>query len=131
VQKGLQSLTFSFEEEFLTHYGGLFLIQRFCNKLGFRRRLQRQWRAAPQWSEFDPLDLTLLLLFLLIAGVQRLSKADKLQYDGFFCWLLGLEQWPDESTLRRFLQRLSPPAIRQLARWHDQLRAELCTLPAP
>ena len=131
MKKGLQSLTFSFEEDFLTHYGGLFLIQRFCNKLGFRRRLQRQWRAAPNWSEFDPLDLTLLLLFLLIAGVQRISKADKLEYDGFFCSLLGLEQWPDESTLRRFLQRLSPQAIRQVAGLHDQLRKELFAAATP
>jgi hypothetical protein len=130
VKKGLQSLVFSFEEDFLTHYGGLFLIQRFCNKLGFRRRLQRQWRAAPNWSEFDPLDLILLILFLLIVGVQRISKSDKLQYDGFFAALLGLTQWPDESTLRRFLQRLSPRAIRQLARFHDQLRQLLFTLPS-
>jgi hypothetical protein len=131
VKKGLQSLVFSFEEEFLTHYGGLFLIQRFCNKLGFRRRLQRHWRAAPNWSEFDPLDLTLLLLFLLIAGVQRISKANKLAYDGFFRSLLGLEQWPDESTLRRFLQRLSPQAIRQVAGLHDQFRQELFALAKP
>ena len=131
MKKGLQSLAFSFEEEFLTHYGGLFLIQRFCNKLGFRRRLQRQWPAAPNWSDFDPLDLTLLLLFLLIAGVQRISKADKLEYDGFFCSLLGLKQWPDESTLRRFLQRLSPQAIRQVVRLHDQFREELFAVAAP
>jgi hypothetical protein len=130
-EKGLQSLAFSFEEDFLTHYGGLFLIQRFCHKLGFRRRLQRHWPAAPDWAEFDPLDLTLLLLFLLIAGVQRISQADKLEYDGFFGSLLGLGRWPEESTLRRFLQRLSPPAIRQLAQVHDQLRHDLFAFPTP
>ena len=123
-------MTFSFEEDFLTHYGGLFLIQRFCNKLGFRRRLQRRWRAAPAWTEFNPLDVTLLMLFLLIAGVQRLNKSDKLQYDGFFCSLLGLDQWPDQSTLRRFIQRLSPEAIRQIARLHDQLRRDLFVFPS-
>jgi hypothetical protein len=131
MKKGLQSLTFSFEADALTHYGGLFLIQRFCNQFEFRRRLQRLWRAAPAWSEFDPLDLILLLLFLLIAGVQRINKSDKLQYDGFFLSLLGLEQVPDESTLRRFLQRLSPEAIRQLVRWHDQLRQDLFGRPKP
>jgi len=131
MKKGLQSLEFSFEAEGLTHYGGLFLIQRFCNKLDFRRRLQRCWRAAPDWSEFDPVDLIQLLLFLLIAGLQRVNKSDKLQYDGFFLALLGLEKFPDESSLRRFLQRLSPRAIRQLARLHDQLRRELFARPKP
>lgn len=131
MKKGLQSLEFSFEADCLTHFGGLFLIQRFCNKLGFRRRLQRRWRAAPDWAEFDPLDLVLLLLFLLVAGVQRISKTDKLQYDGFFLSLLGLEQVPNESTLRRFLQRLSPAAIRQLVRLHDQFRQDLFGHPQP
>lgn len=124
-------MAFSFEADALTHYGGLFLIQRFCNQLEFRRCQQRLWRAAPDWAEFDPLDLVLLLLFLLIAGVQRINKSDKLQYDGFFLSLLGLEQVPDESTLRRFLQRLSPEAIRQLVRWHDQLRQDLFGRPKP
>jgi hypothetical protein len=131
MKKGLQSLEFSFEADCLTHYGGLFLIQRFCNKLGFRRRLQRRWRAAPDWAEFDPLDLVLLLLFLLVAGVQRINKTDKLQYDGFFLSLLGLEQVPNETTLRRFLQRLSPEAIRQLVRLHDQFRQDLFGHPKP
>jgi hypothetical protein len=129
MKKGLQSLGFSFEADCLTHHGGLFLIQRFCNKLSFRRRLERLLRAAPDWSEFNPVDLVVLLLFILIAGVQRVSKADKLQYDGFFLALLGLERFPDESSLRRFLQRLSPDAIRQLARLHDQLRSNLFGLP--
>ena len=96
MKKGLQSLEFSFEADCLTHYGGLFLIQRFCNQLDFRRRLQRLWRAAPDWCEFNPLDLILLLLFLLVAGVQRINKSDKLQYDGFFLSLLGLEELPHE-----------------------------------
>ena len=124
-------MAISFEADYLTHYGGLFLIQRFCNKLGFRRRLQRALRAAPQWSEFDPVDLIQLLLFLLIAGVQRVGKSDQLEYDGFFLALLGLEKFPDPSTLRRLLQRMSPQAIRQVARLHDQFRSALFDFPQP
>jgi hypothetical protein len=63
MKKGLQSLEFLFEADCLTHYGGLFLIQRFCNQLGFRHRLQRRLRAAPEWSEFNPVDLIQLLCF--------------------------------------------------------------------
>jgi len=129
MKKGLQTLAFSFEADTLTHYGGLFLIQRFCNKLDLRRRLKRQLPGAPEWSEFDPADVILMLLFVLIAGVQRISKSDKLQYDGFFRFLLGLENLPDESSLRRFLKRLSPEAIRQIVRLHDKLRHELFNAP--
>ena len=131
MKKGLQTLEFSFEADTLTHYGGLFLIQRFCNKLDLRRRLKRQWSTAPNWSEFDPVDLILMLLFLLIAGVQRINKSDKLHYDGFFLSLLGLESLPDESSVRRFLKRLSPDAIRQIVQLHDELRWELFSTPKP
>ena len=40
-------MEFSFEAESLTHFGGLFLIQRFCNKLCLRRRLER---IAEHWE---------------------------------------------------------------------------------
>src|SRR6516164_127356 len=131
MKKGLQTLEFSFQADALTHYGGLFLIQRFCNKLDLRRRLKRSLLAAPEWSEFDPVDVILMLLFLLIAGVQRINKSDKLQYDGFFLSLLGLDRLPDESSIRRFLKRLSPEAIRQIACLHDRLRTELFAIPSP
>jgi hypothetical protein len=39
MPKGLQTLEFSFAGNALTHFGGLFLIQRFCKSLGLRRRL--------------------------------------------------------------------------------------------
>lgn len=131
MKKGLQTLAFSFEGDTLTHYGGLFLIQRFCNKLDLRRRLSRCWSAAPNWQEYDPVDLVLMLLFLLIAGVQRIHKSDKLQYDGFFRSLLGMPRLPQEGSIRRFLKRLSPEAIRQLVRLHDALRQELFAVPRP
>ncbi len=42
-----------------------------------------------------------------------------------------MKKLPDESSLRRFLKRLSPEAIRQIARLHDSLRAELFAVPSP
>jgi len=54
-----------------------------------------------------------------------------LQYNGLFLALIGLKKFPDQTTLRRFLRRFPPPAIRQMVRLHDQLRAELFALPKP
>lgn len=131
MRKGLQTLDFSFEAESLTHFGGLFLIQRFCHELCLRRRLERILRDAPSWADYHPADLIQLLLYGLIAGLPRISKTDLLQYNGLFLSLVGLRKFPDTTALRRFLHRLSPGAIRQLARLHDQLRAQLFSLPAP
>jgi len=129
VSKGLQTLSFSFEGDALTHFGGLFLIQRFCNKLRLRRRLQRILKAAPNWIDYRPEDMIMTLLYVLIAGFQRMNKTEILQYNGLFLSLVGLKRFPDQTALRRFLMRLRPAAIRQMVRLHDQLRAELFALP--
>lgn len=129
VRKGLQTLRFSFDAESLTHFGGLFLIQRFCNKLGLRRRITRILQPLPAWSDYHPADLLLVFVYILIAGLPRVSKTQILQYNGLFLSLAGLEKFPDQTALRRFLGRLSPKAIRQVARLHDQIRAQLFGLP--
>ncbi|MCU0772265.1 MAG: IS1380 family transposase [Verrucomicrobia bacterium] len=131
MPKGLQTLEFSFEGEALTHFGGLFLIQRFCNQLHLRRRLQRILKSAPRWIEYRPEDLILTLLYVLIAGIQRVNKTEILQYNGLFLALVGLKTFPDQSALRRFLRRMPPPAIREMVRLHDRLRNELFGLPRP
>lgn len=122
-------MEFSFEGDALTHFGGLFLIQRFCNKLRLRRRLQRILKAAPRWVDYRPEDMIITLLFVLIAGIQRVNKTEILQYNGLFLSLIGLESFPDQSALRRFLKRMPSAAIRQMVRLHDRLRSELFAVP--
>ena len=129
MSKGLQTLEFSFEGDALTHFGGLFLIQRFCNKLRLRRRLQRILKSAPHWIDYRPEDLIMTLLYVLIAGIQRVNKTEILQYNGLFLSLVGLKKFPDHTALRRFLRRIPPPAIREMVRLHDRLRTELFAIP--
>jgi hypothetical protein len=122
MRKGPRTLHFAFTDASLTHLGGMVLLQRFCIRLQLRHRLQRQLRLPHRRGDYAPADLILALLFAVIAGLRRLNKTDILQYNGTFLSLLGLERFPDQSSLRRFLKRLSPDAIRQLVRLHDQLR---------
>jgi hypothetical protein len=129
MRKGPRTLHFSFTDGSLTHFGGLVLFQRFCNRLHLRHRLQRQLRLPHRRGDYAPADLVLALLFAVIAGLRRINKTAILQYNGTFLSLLGLEQFPDQSSLRRFLQRLSPDTIRQLVRLHDQLRRLLFGAP--
>lgn len=131
MPKGLRTLRFSFDERQLTHFGGMVLMQRFCKQLQLRRRLQRSVRLPQRGGDYWPADVILALLFVIIAGLRRLNKTDVLQYNGAFLSLLGLAQFPDQSTLRRFLKRLPPATIRQLVRLHDSLRRQLFALPQP
>jgi len=129
VPKALRTLSFSFQNTHLTHFGGLVLLQRFCQTLGLRRCLQRRVKVSQRNADYAAADLILALLYAIIAGLRRINKTQLLQSNGTFLDLLGLERFPNETTLRRFLQRLPPQAIRQLAALHDGLRTQLFALP--
>src|SRR5882724_12147009 len=129
MPKGARSIHFSFDENHLTHFGGMWLIQRFCNKLQLRRLIQRYVKVSGRTTTYHPAELIVGLLFAIIMGLRRSNKTDILQYNGAFLEMLGLKRFPDQSTLRRFLKRLPPKSIRQLVRLHDSLRAYLFGLP--
>jgi hypothetical protein len=107
------------------------LLQRFCSKLGLRRLLQRTVQLPQRNTNYHSSDIILSLLYAVMIGLRRINKTEILQYNGAFLSLLGLERFPDQSTLRRFLKRLPPKAIRQIVALHDQLRAKLFCIPAP
>ena len=131
MAKGVRNLPIAFEEPHLTHFAGMALIQAFCQRLGLRRLLQQALRPAPRYRDYHPAELVLALLYAIIVGLDRINATQILQYNGAFQQLVGLPQFPDATTLRRFLRRLRPRHIRQLVRLHDQLRQALFARPRP
>lgn len=129
MPRGLRKLRLAFEEPFLTHFAGIALIHAFCQALGLRRLVQRTLRPMPRYRDFHPADMVLALLYAMIAGLDRVNATQILQYNGAFQRIVGLRRFPDQSALRRFLQRLPPHTIRQLVHLHDRLRAGLFALP--
>jgi hypothetical protein len=131
MPKGTRKFVFSFDESHLTHFGGMWLIQRFCQRLQLRSRVQQYVRIPKSPGDYQPTELILALLYAIIMGLRRINKTEILQYNGAFLDMLGLEKFPDQTTLRRFLKGLRPTSIRQIARLHDSLRAWLLELPEP
>jgi len=129
MPKGLRTLAFSFDAAHLTHFRGLVLLPRFCQQLRLRWLLQRDVLPPQVTGDFQPADLLLALIYVLIAGFKRVRKTQILQDNGAFLCQLGLERFPDPSSLRRFLRRLSPQTLRQLVRLHDRLRGALAEMP--
>ena len=129
MPKGTRKVRFTFDETHLTHFGGMWLMQRFCNQLRLRWRIQKYVQVPHRQGSYHAAELILAMLFAIIMGLRRINKTEILQYNGAFLEMLGLARFPDQSTLRRFLKRLPPKAIRQLARLHDSLRAYLFALP--
>ena len=129
MPKGMRNIQVLFEGSHLTHFGGMLLIHRFCKKLRLKRLLQESVRLSCRNQTYHSSELILALLYAIIMGLKRINKTEILQYNGFFLEILGLSRFPDQTTLRRALKRLSPPTIRQVARLHDSLRAHLRELP--
>ena len=129
MPKGLRKIAISFEEPQFTHFAGMFLIQRFCQKLGLRRILQQCMRPGPRYRDFQPADMMLAILYAIIAGMERINETQILQYNGAFQKVVGLDRFPDQTAIRRFLRRLRPRHIRQLARVHEILRQKFFDRP--
>lgn len=129
MPKGTRKIRFLFEESSLTHFGGMWLMQRFCNHIRLRYLIQKHIRLPQRGSSYHGSEMLLALMFAIIMGLRRINKTEILQYNGAFLEMLGLKRFPDQSSLRRFLKRLSPKTIRQLVRLHDSLRAYLLALP--
>ena len=56
MPKGARSIRFSFGESHLTHFGGMWLIQRFCNKLQLQRLIQRYVKVSALTYQREFLD---------------------------------------------------------------------------
>jgi hypothetical protein len=129
MPRGLRKIAVSFDEPHLTHFAGIFLIQRFCQKVGLRRLLQQHIRPGPRFRDFQPADMVLTILYAIIAGMDRVNETQILRYNGAFQKAVGLERFPDETAIRRFLKRLTPNHIRQIARVHELLRQKFFDRP--
>ncbi len=131
MPKGLRNLPIAFEEPHLTHFAGMALIHAFCQRLGLKRLLPQALRPAPRYRDCQPPEMLLALTYAIIAGLDRVNATPIFQYNGAFQRIVGLPRFPDQTALRRFLRRLTPRHIRQLARLHDQLRQALFAQPSP
>jgi hypothetical protein len=129
MPKGTRKVGFAFDEDHLSHYGGVWLMQQFCDRLRLRSLLTRCVRIEQREGAYEPSELLQALLFSIIIGLRRINKTETLRYDGAILQMLGLPRFPDAGTLRRFLKRLPPVNIRQIAQLHDSLRAGLFFLP--
>jgi hypothetical protein len=129
MPRPLRKITVFFDERHLTHFAGMLLIQRFCQKMGLRRLLQRHLRPAPRFRDFQPADMILAILYAIIAGMDRVNETQILQYTGSFQKVVGLDSFPNQTAIRKFLKRLTPKHIRQIAQLHELLRQRFFDRP--
>jgi len=131
MPRGLRILRPIVGDRDLTHFGGIFLIQRFCRKLKLRANLQKMVPIDQNHRYYQPADLILGILYALIVGFPRLRKTRILQGNGVFQQIVGLKTYPNASSYRRFLKRTSPATLEGIDCVHDDLRQAMFHLPRP
>ena len=57
MPKGLGTLRLAFADVHLTHFGGMALLQRFCNKLRLRWQLQHSLKVPQRHADYPRCDL--------------------------------------------------------------------------
>ncbi len=127
---GPKNLQIAFSAGGLTHFGGLILIQRFLQRLGVRRVFTDRVRIPQRNHHYSVGEMLSALLYPLILGLGRIETTEPLRRNGVFQYLVGLPQYPEATTLRRFLHRFGVASLPAFCRVHDRYRRALRE-PAP
>jgi len=127
--KSIQNIIFSFVETSLTHYGGMYIILRFCKKLRINALLYTRVQYFTRHIDFHPAKLIFIVIYTIIAGILRLSGNRILSYNGTFQKFLGLSAFPHPSRINSFLIHLDMRTLRGIIRLHDYLRNKLFHKP--
>lgn len=121
MKRSPKGLKISFSGRSLTHFGGLFLLQRFFQKINLRYLLNRHLQFTQRNNRYSIAEEILALLYPIILGLGRIEAFHLLKQNGVFQYMTGLPAYPNPSTMRRFLLRIAPLALNRLRKLHDKL----------
>lgn len=110
-----------FEDQRLSSYSGLVLIQALIKKLELRFRL----KSCFEHLHHNPIVgfhvVALLLIVHLMLGYRRLREMERYQEDPLVLRLLGLSRLPDISTVTRRLSQVDRESLRKVQRMNRAL----------
>ena len=93
-----------FEDQRLTSFAGLVVIQRFFQVIQFKARLQKCFRHLSQGKIFDRTTIFLQLVIHVLLGFRELRDGAHYQDDPLVQRVLGLKRLPDVATISRMLK---------------------------
>lgn len=108
-----------FEDQRLTSYAGLVVIQRFFQFISLKTRLLKCFRHQSQGKIFARVTIFMQLIIHVLLGFRELRDAAHYQDDPLVQRVLGLKHLPDVATISRMLKEAdqrSVDKLRQLLR---------------
>jgi hypothetical protein len=119
-----------FENQDLTSFAGLVIIQKFFQLICFKLRLLKCFRHLSPGKVYDRATMFMQLVVHLLLGFRELRDAEHYCDDPFVKRILGLKRLPDVATLSRMLKEADQKSVDKLRRLLTDLVLErLCSLP--
>lgn len=131
MKRSPKNLQVIFSGERLTHFGGIYLLQKFFQKIDLRSLLSQYMRFLQRNNQYSISEEMLALIYPIALGLGRIETTHLLKHNGVFQYLTGLPSYPNPTTLRRFLLRMAPLALPKLRKLHDRLLASMILKPDP
>jgi hypothetical protein len=121
MKRSPKNLKVIFSGKRLTHFGGLYLLQRFLQKINLRSLLSQYMHFVQRNNRYTIAEEMMALIYPISLGLGRIETTHLLKQNGVFQYLTGLPTYPDPTTLRRFLLRMAPLALPKLRKLHERL----------
>lgn len=97
----------SFTGKNLTRFGGAGLVRRLFDKLGVSDSMAVLGTEKRRRDDYSSADMCLSMLYGLIMGIFRPSHMMELAADKVFQKIVGLGRFPSQSTISRFLAKIT------------------------
>jgi hypothetical protein len=131
MPRGPKNLKIAFTDKAQTHFGGIYFLHEFVRLLQLQKRMAHAVKDTRPRTRYTLSQLLLAIIYPVLLGLDRLEAAYFLRCNGIFQYLTGLPQFPNPTTLRRFLYHASPGLCEQVSRLTDRLTAGLLQRPHP
>jgi len=112
--KGTAIPELRFEDQRLTSFAGLVVVQRFFQFISLKTRLQRCYRHLAKGKIFDRAGLFMQLIIHVLLGYRELRDVTHYQDDPLVQRVLGLKRLPDVATISRMLKEADQPSVDKL-----------------
>ncbi len=131
MPRGPKNLTVSFSGKNLTHFGGVYLISLFIRRIHLKKILNRALTFYQRNNHYSITESILALMYPSMLGIGRIETTHLLKHNGVFHYLVGIPAYPNPTTLRRFLQRISPDGLTKIRSVQSQFLSLMLQKPRP
>ena len=110
-----------FEDQRLTSFAGLVVLQKFFQVIQFKAQLQPCFRHLAPGKIFDRTTIFLQVVLHVLLGFRELRDGDHYRDDPLVQRVLGLKRLPDVATISRMLKEADETSVRKLRQLLGQL----------